>query len=127
MKVEEKTVTFVVPLHAIGRGDLALAGGKGANLGELVRAGFPVPAGFVVTTDAYRLVAPDASGDADAAVTRAALEAAAVPDALREAITHAHGARSTSASGAAHATRSVSSTTPFSAAFAAVRAASTLA
>jgi pyruvate,water dikinase len=30
-----------------------MAGGKGANLGELVRAGFPVPAGFVVTTAAY--------------------------------------------------------------------------
>src|SRR5215471_9773342 len=29
-------------------------GGKGANLGELTRAGFPVPAGFCVTTAAYR-------------------------------------------------------------------------
>jgi pyruvate,water dikinase len=29
-------------------------GGKGANLGELRRAGFPVPAGFCVTTAAYR-------------------------------------------------------------------------
>lgn len=33
---------------------LARAGGKGANLAELVRAGFTVPPGFVVTTDAYR-------------------------------------------------------------------------
>jgi phosphoenolpyruvate synthase/pyruvate phosphate dikinase len=39
----------------IGRGDLALAGGKGANLGEMARAGFPVPPGFCVTTAAYRL------------------------------------------------------------------------
>lgn len=30
------------------------AGGKGANLAELVRAGFDVPPGFVVATDAYR-------------------------------------------------------------------------
>lgn len=30
-----------------------LAGGKGANLGELVGAGFPVPPGFVITTDGY--------------------------------------------------------------------------
>jgi pyruvate,water dikinase len=30
-----------------------LAGGKGANLGELTAAGIPVPPGFVVTTDAY--------------------------------------------------------------------------
>ena len=33
--------------------DLALAGGKGASLGKLVRAGFPVPGGFVVSTGAY--------------------------------------------------------------------------
>ena len=33
--------------------DLATVGGKGASLGRLVEAGFPVPPGFVVTTDAY--------------------------------------------------------------------------
>jgi len=33
--------------------DEALVGGKGANLGELTRAGFPVPPGFVVTASAY--------------------------------------------------------------------------
>lgn len=31
-----------------------LVGGKGGNLSELLRAGFPVPNGFVVTTDGYR-------------------------------------------------------------------------
>ncbi len=46
-------VTSVVPLSAVGAGDVGLAGGKGANLGELVRAGFAVPDGFVVTTRAY--------------------------------------------------------------------------
>ena len=40
-------------LEEFGRGDVAVAGGKGANLGELVRAGFDVPPGFVVTTEAY--------------------------------------------------------------------------
>jgi len=45
--------TFVVPLERLGRDDLARAGGKGANLGELARASFPVPDGFVVTTAAY--------------------------------------------------------------------------
>ena len=30
-----------------------LVGGKGANLGRLVKAGFAVPAGFTVTTEAY--------------------------------------------------------------------------
>src|SRR5215216_1761697 len=37
----------------IGKQDIALAGGKGANLGELSRAGLPVPPGLVVTTRAY--------------------------------------------------------------------------
>jgi rifampicin phosphotransferase len=32
---------------------LATAGGKGANLARLARAGFPVPAGFIVATAAY--------------------------------------------------------------------------
>ncbi len=34
--------------------DVAIAGGKAANLGRLIRAGFQVPDGFVVTTYAYR-------------------------------------------------------------------------
>jgi pyruvate,water dikinase len=41
-------------LADLGKGDVPLAGGKGANLGELLRANLPVPPGFVVTTDAYR-------------------------------------------------------------------------
>ena len=36
------------------RADIALVGGKGANLGEMTHAGLPVPPGFVVTVDAYR-------------------------------------------------------------------------
>lgn len=32
---------------------LTVVGGKGASLGRLVKAGFPVPSGFVVTTRAY--------------------------------------------------------------------------
>jgi rifampicin phosphotransferase len=51
---------LILPFTAIDRGALAVAGGKAANLGELVRAGFPVPAGFCVTTAAYELVAADA-------------------------------------------------------------------
>ena len=37
----------------IGKDDLKLVGGKGANLGELVKAGFPVPPGFVIAIDAF--------------------------------------------------------------------------
>ncbi len=37
----------------IDKEDVALVGGKGANLGEMTQAGFPVPNGFVVTSHAY--------------------------------------------------------------------------
>jgi len=37
----------------IGKEDVGKAGGKGANLGEMTRAGFPVPPGFMVTSEAY--------------------------------------------------------------------------
>src|SRR5581483_7514570 len=46
-------MNYVVGLDAIGHDDLAVAGGKGANLGELVRAGVPVPPGYVIGTSAY--------------------------------------------------------------------------
>ncbi|HST39533.1 MAG TPA: PEP/pyruvate-binding domain-containing protein, partial [Conexibacter sp.] len=35
------------------RADVAFAGGKGANLGELRHASLPVPPGFVVGAPAY--------------------------------------------------------------------------
>ncbi len=41
--------------------DVAVAGGKGANLGEVTAAGFPVPPGFVITAGAY-LAAMEAGG-----------------------------------------------------------------
>jgi len=42
-----------VSISDVGREDIALAGGKGANLGELARAGILVPPAFIVTTMAY--------------------------------------------------------------------------
>ncbi len=39
----------------LGKADVNKAGGKGANLGELVKAGLPVPPGFVITGQAYLL------------------------------------------------------------------------
>lgn len=50
---------YVRTLEEVGAADLALVGGKGANLGELVRAGVPVPQAFCVTTDAYRAFLDD--------------------------------------------------------------------
>jgi pyruvate,water dikinase len=37
----------------IDKHDLPLVGGKGANLGEMTQAGFPVPNGFAVTVESY--------------------------------------------------------------------------
>ncbi|MGK7376199.1 phosphoenolpyruvate synthase [Planococcus sp. 1R117A] len=45
---------YVLNFTEINRNHLPLVGGKGANLGELAGAGFPVPTGFCVTTSAYR-------------------------------------------------------------------------
>jgi pyruvate,water dikinase len=44
----------VVWFKDIGKEDVGLVGGKGANLGEMTQAGFPVPTGFIVTAQAYR-------------------------------------------------------------------------
>jgi pyruvate,water dikinase len=44
---------FVAWFSEIDKNDVALVGGKGANLGEMANAGFPVPNGFVVTSRAY--------------------------------------------------------------------------
>jgi len=91
------------------KSDTAIAGGKGANLGELTNGGFPVPEGFVVTAEAY-LATMDAAGvraelkdalasvDADdaaavAEVTRRCRDAvrdAPVPDGVRDAILEAY-------------------------------------
>lgn len=46
-------IPLVVPFSQIDKHDLPLVGGKGANLGEMTKAGFPVPNGFAVTVPAY--------------------------------------------------------------------------
>ena len=54
---------LAVPLKSLARHDLALAGGKAVNLGELLRAGLPVPPGFCLTTHAYTLAIRGANLD----------------------------------------------------------------
>lgn len=44
----------ILGLEDVGREDVAIAGGKGANLGEMVQSGFPVPPGFIVPAAACR-------------------------------------------------------------------------
>jgi pyruvate,water dikinase len=50
--VEQLCFTF----SDLSRHDVPLAGGKGANLGDMVQAGMPVPPGFVVPAPAYQEV-----------------------------------------------------------------------
>lgn len=45
---------MILLFDQIGSQDLPKVGGKGANLGALARAGFPVPPGFCITTDGFR-------------------------------------------------------------------------
>ena len=45
---------MIIGLDRVRATDIPLAGGKGANLGELIAAGLPVPGGFCVTAEAYR-------------------------------------------------------------------------
>ena len=49
---EAHSGVFVVPSERLGL-EPCPGSGKGANTGELVRANFPVPSGFVVITEAY--------------------------------------------------------------------------
>ena len=44
---------YVKKFEDLNKSDIGIAGGKGANLGELTQAGIPVPPGFVVTAQAY--------------------------------------------------------------------------
>ncbi len=48
-----KTVPLIKPFSELGKGDIPIAGGKGANLGEMFNNDIPVPDGFVVTSNAY--------------------------------------------------------------------------
>lgn len=45
-------MSYIKDFSEISKKDVELVGGKGAALGELTNAGFSVPPGFVITTDA---------------------------------------------------------------------------
>lgn len=81
---------WVGPLAEFGAGDLALAGGKGANLGELVREGFPVPPGFVITTAAYEHALRSAGQAAGQVPADEGAAQAPVPEDLRAEILAAY-------------------------------------
>jgi pyruvate,water dikinase len=93
----------------LGLDDRASVGGKGASLGELTRAGIPVPPGFVILTDAFDafLDTADPDGKLRGSISkldhedvgavaalgrniRLALRSAPVPPAISEAIVAAY-------------------------------------
>src|SRR5512132_5611 len=98
--------SYVLTFDAIDQTRVAIVGGKGAHLGELSRIdGIRVPAGFCVTTDAFRRIMAEAPSIDDrldrlsrlrpddreaigalSAELRRALEGIAIPDDLAAAI-----------------------------------------
>ncbi len=53
MYPHESTLHWIRPLADITLADIDQVGGKAAHLGALLRAGFPVPEGFVIHIDAF--------------------------------------------------------------------------
>ncbi len=99
---------YVLYFNEIDKTSLPEVGGKGASLGEMAKAGFPVPGGFCVTTAAYRKftrsceemdeliellegVRPDDPGRAHALgeSVRKCLRSQQMPDDVRESILEA--------------------------------------
>ena len=97
----------VLKLSEVRKGDIEVAGGKGANLGELISIGFPVPPGFIVSAkvcesffntiglvkeiEALNEAKPDEL-DNQCAKLRKIVQQADIPDPLEEAIYSAHSA-----------------------------------
>jgi phosphoenolpyruvate synthase/pyruvate phosphate dikinase len=118
--------SYVLSFEEIDQTQVAVVGGKGAHLGELSRIeGVRVPAGFCVTTDAFRRIIADApsmderldrlsclnSDDREAIGTlsaeiRRTLEGIAIPDDLVAAITRAFARLGDHAAYVAYAVRS---------------------
>jgi pyruvate,water dikinase len=46
-------MVYVKWFNELSKDDVNIAGGKGANLGEMTKIGIPVPPGFVLTAEAY--------------------------------------------------------------------------
>ncbi len=76
---------YISTFQDLDASSLALAGGKAANLGELTRAGFPVPQGFCINTAAYRQVMAENALDAAIARTLEGLDYDDVPEIERRA------------------------------------------
>lgn len=51
---KNRTLNYIRPLERVSRAQISEVGGKAANLGELLKAGFPVPDGYVLTAKAFK-------------------------------------------------------------------------
>lgn len=69
---------YVVALTDETAADPMVAGGKASRLAELLRLGFPVPPGFVVTAAAFRRAVAESDGDAPQ-----------IPDVIRASVAQA--------------------------------------
>ncbi len=100
---------LIRPFSALRRSDVDYAGGKGANLGELMAAGLPVPDGFVIGAPAYEEfcahnqlreriaellhevdVEDTAALQAASADVRSLIDQASMPDAIVDAASEAY-------------------------------------
>lgn len=74
---------YVIGLAECSAEQAAAVGGKAVGLGALVAAGMPVPAGFAVTTSAYRESVEPIRDELDAIATRTAISDGAASVQLR--------------------------------------------
>jgi len=100
---------YVIPFESLRKTDVSLVGGKNANLGELISIGIPVPPGFAITAEAYKLhieenklapkiydllskvdVLDSASLESTSSKIRKLIESAELPDLLKSEITRAY-------------------------------------
>src|SRR5512133_678837 len=81
---DEQMHAYVFGFQEAGRTDIGVAGGKGANLGELSRVeGIRVPDGFCISTGAFKRIMGAAPGIGDL-LDRLALLKAKDREAIRE-------------------------------------------
>ena len=74
---------MILDFTQIHKDDILIAGGKGANLGEMTAAGINVPKGFVITANAYREFLKE--NRIDEIISRTLAEAQADEQALQSA------------------------------------------
>jgi phosphohistidine swiveling domain-containing protein len=85
---------FILNLKELDNTKVPVAGGKASHLGVLLNAGFKVPNGFVITTEAYRLfiqsIDIDASNMKNAKKLRESVQEANLPSEVINSITDAY-------------------------------------